>query len=88
VEQLPQEGGQKFAGPERRMAIEMLTAVRSLDLIDLRCSEIDAETEAVRAYLETMEIRLKDFAQQLSAHYLSRVQSTPHFSISLGDRKP
>ena len=70
------------------MAIEMLAAVRALDLTGLRCSEIDAETEPLKAFLETMEIRLKDFAQQISAHYLSRVQSTPHFSMSLGNRKP
>ena len=88
VEQLPQEGDQQFAGPERRMAIEMLTAIRSLDLINLRCSEIDTETEPLKEFLDTMEIRLKDFAQQLSSHYLSRVQSTPHFSMSLGDHKP
>ena len=88
VEQLPREGDQQFAGPEGRMAVEMLTAVRSLDLTDLRCSEIGVETESLKVFLETMEIRLKDFAQEISAHYLSRVQSTPHFSMSLGYRKP
>ncbi len=88
VAQLPQEGDQHLAGSERRMAMEMLTAVRSLDLIDLRCSEIDCKIESLKEFFETMEIRLKDFAQQLNSHYLSRVQSTPHFSMSLGDRKP
>ena len=88
VEQLPREGEQHFADPEGHMVTEMLSAIRSLDLTGLRCSEIDAETESLKAFLETMEIRLKDFAQQISAHYLSRVQSTPHFSISLGNRKP
>jgi uncharacterized circularly permuted ATP-grasp superfamily protein/uncharacterized alpha-E superfamily protein len=88
VEHLPREGDQHIPSPEGRMAIEMLAAVRALDLTGLRCSEIDAETEPLKAFLETMEIRLKDFAQQISAHYLSRVQSTPHFSMSLGNRKP
>jgi len=88
VEQLPRERDQNIAGPEGRMALEMLTAVRSLDLTGLRCSEIGAETETLKAFLETMEIRLKDFAQEISAHYLSRVQSTPHFSMSLGNCKP
>jgi len=88
VEKLPREEDQDLASPEENMAIEMLNAVRSLDLTRLRCSEIKAETEALKAFLETTETRLKDFAHQLSANYLSRVQSTPHFSMSLGDRKP
>jgi hypothetical protein len=33
-----------------------------------------------------MDTRLKDFAQQISAHYLTRVQATPHFSTIPGDR--
>ena len=88
AEHLPREGDQHVPGPEGRMAIEMLAAVRALDLTGLRCSEIDAETEPLKAFLKTMEVRLKDFAQQISAHYLSRVQSTPHFSMSPGNRKP
>jgi hypothetical protein len=40
------------------------------------------------AFLELMDSRLKDFAQQISAHYLTRVQATPHFSTISGDRQP
>ena len=35
-----------------------------------------------------MDARLKDFAQQISAHYLTRVQATPHFSMIGGDHQP
>jgi hypothetical protein len=40
------------------------------------------------AFLESMERRLKDFAQQISAHYLSRVPTTPHFATITGERQP
>jgi hypothetical protein len=38
------------------------------------------------AFLDLMDTRLKDFAQQISAHYLTRVQATPHFSTLPGGR--
>jgi uncharacterized alpha-E superfamily protein len=39
------------------------------------------------AFLDPWE-RLKEFAQQISAHYLTRVPATPHFSTLHGRRKP
>jgi hypothetical protein len=40
------------------------------------------------AFLESVEAKLKDFAQQISAHYLSRVPATPHFSALGGNHRP
>ncbi len=88
VEHLPRQSDRRFASPEERLSLEMLTAVRLLDLTGLRCSKGGAQTESLAAFLDLMDTRLKDFAQQISAHYLTRVQATPHFSTILGDRKP
>ncbi len=88
VEHLPRKSGRRFASPEERLSLEMLTAVRLLDLTGLRCSKGGAQTESLAAFLDQMNTCLKDFAQQISAHYLTRVQATPHFSTALGDRKP
>jgi hypothetical protein len=33
-----------------------------------------------------MESLLKEFSQQVSAHYLSRVPATPHYSAISGNR--
>ncbi len=88
VEHLPRSGNRRFSAPEERMALEMLTAVRLLDLAGVNCREDGAAGAALTAFLETMETRLKAFAQQVSAHYLSRVPATPHFSMISGDREP
>jgi uncharacterized circularly permuted ATP-grasp superfamily protein/uncharacterized alpha-E superfamily protein len=88
VEHLPRQSDRRFASPEERLSLEILTAVRLLDLTGLRCSKSVAQTESLAAFLDLMDTRLKDFAQQISAHYLTRVQATPHFSTILGNRKP
>jgi hypothetical protein len=66
----------------------MLTAVRLLDLTDLRCQPDGPKAESLAAFLDLTKTRLKAFAQQVSAHYLARVQATPHFSTILSDREP
>jgi len=88
VEHLPRQNDRRFASPEERWSLEMLTAVRLLDLTDLRCRRSGAQNESLAAFLDLMETRLKEFAQQISAHYLTRVQATPHFSTILDDGKP
>lgn len=71
------------------MSLAMLTAIRLLDLTGLSCSSGSAENGApLNTFLEAMEARLLEFAQQVSAHYLSRVTATPHFSVRLGEREP
>ena len=88
VEQLPRKSDRRFASPEERLSLEMLTAVRLLDLTGLRCSKGGAQTESLATFLDLMDTCLKDFAQQISAHYLTRVQATPHFSMISGNHQP
>ncbi len=89
VEQLPRPNERRFASLEERLVLEMLTAARLLDLTGLTCSQGDAQNDApLTQFLEAMETRLQDFAQQISAHYLSRVTATPHFSMLLDERVP
>jgi len=89
VEDLPRQNERRFASAEERMSLSMLTAIRLLDLTGLACSSGSAENgEPLNTFLETMESRLLEFAQQVSAHYLSRVTATPHFSVRLGEREP
>jgi uncharacterized alpha-E superfamily protein len=88
VEQLPRKSDRRFASPEERLSLEMLTAVRLLDLTGLRCGKGGAQTESLAAFLDLMNTCLKDFTQQISAHYLTRVQATPHFSMIRGNHQP
>ena len=87
LELLPRSSDRRFATPEERIALEMLTAVRLLDLTDLGCSDGSSWPSLV-AFIESMGVHLKDFSQQISAHYLSRVPTTPHFSAISSDRTP
>ena len=86
VEALPRQGDLRYATAEERLALEMLTAVRLLDLSGIDCKTGNDRHAALRAFLEVMDHRLTDFAQQVSAHYLTRIPSTPHFSTMRGDR--
>jgi uncharacterized alpha-E superfamily protein len=87
VEHLPRQHERRFGSMEERMALQMLTSVRLLDLSNLECSRDNIPSTPLTDFLTTMETRLKAFAQQVSAHYLSRVPTTPHFSIITGERK-
>ncbi len=88
VEHLPRPQDRRFASPEERMTLEMLTAVRLLDLSGLDCERSSMNLQPLTDFLETTEIRLKHFAQQISATYLSRVPATPHFCLITDDRRP
>ena len=71
------------------MTLEMLTDIRLLDLTNLACSYGSAENEEpLHQFLETMEENLLAFAQQINAHYLTRVTATPHFSMFQGEPLP
>jgi uncharacterized alpha-E superfamily protein len=88
VDELPRPDQRRFATAEARLALQMLTAVRLLDLSGLDCRE-DAEGHAaLEEFLTTMEGRLAEFSQQISAHYLTRVPTTPHFSALFGEPLP
>lgn len=88
VEHLPRENDRRFSSPEERLALEMLTAVRLVDLSGLECGDGSAENSQLAAFLESMASLLTAFAQQISAHYLSRVPATPHFSMIRNGRTP
>ncbi len=47
VEHLPRQNDRRFASPEERMALEMLTAVRLLDLTGLGCGKGGAENRVI-----------------------------------------
>lgn len=85
VDHLPRQSERRYASPEERTVLEMLTAVRLLDLTGLTCSQAGGGNAPLETFLESMEGRLKDFGQQITAHYLTRVPSTPHFSIARGE---
>ena len=86
VEELPRSSERRFSSAEERMTLEMLTDIRLLDLTGLACSYGSAENEEpLHRFLEAMETKLLAFSQQVSAHYLTRVTATPHFSIRQGD---
>lgn len=84
VEELPRQNDRRYASPEERMALEILTSIRLLDLTGLACNSGSTENGMpLHRFLETMESRLLAFAQQINAHYLTRVAATPHFSLRL-----
>ena len=88
IEHLPGQSDRRFVVPEDRIALEMLTAVRLLDLTAVGCEEADPPAEPLAVFLDSMAVRLQNFGQQISAHYLSRVPATPHFSTISHDSKP
>lgn len=88
VDQLPRQTERRFATVEERLALEMLTSVRLLDLTRLGREENSDNLAALFALLQKMEQSLLDFGHQITAHYLSRVPSTPHFSAIIPDCLP
>lgn len=86
VEHLPQQSERRFSCAEERIALEMLTTVRLLDLTGLQCGEDQPEADALVKFLGSMEGLLKEFGQQISGHYLSRVPATPHYTMISGTR--
>lgn len=86
VELLPRQSDRRFGTKEERLALEMLAGVRLLDLSELDCGEEGGDGQGtLQGFLDTAEKLLNEFSQQITAHYLSRVPSTPHYSVSLGD---
>ncbi len=86
VQHLPQQSERRFSCPEERIALEMLTTVRLFDLTGMKCGEEMPQYESLTTFLATMEFLLKEFAQQVSGHYLSRVPATPHYAVISGNR--
>jgi uncharacterized circularly permuted ATP-grasp superfamily protein/uncharacterized alpha-E superfamily protein len=86
VEHLPRLSERRFSCSEERIALQMLTTVRLLDLTGMKCGEEKTQQESLATFLVSMETLLKEFAQQVSGHYLSRVPATPHYTMISGDR--
>ncbi len=85
---LPRPDGQRqISTLEEDIAAEMLAAVRRMDLAGLSSHPDNAKRRELVAFLDSMAALLNRFARQIAAHYLSRVQTTPHFSASNG-RQP
>ncbi len=81
VEHLPRQNDRRFSSPWEQVIAEMLDALRRMDPTALYCRGDNAETGSLTAFLESVEARLKELARQISADYLARVPSTPHFSM-------
>ncbi len=80
VDHLPRYTDRRYSSPEERLALEMLTDIRLLDLIGMRCGNSTDLRKSLSEFLDKIETRIIDFSQHISAHYLSRVTSTSHFS--------
>ena len=86
VDNLPRNDERRFATSEERLALEMLTSLRLLDPTSMVC-EGHLQEEDLGGFLTHLERQLKGFAQQVSAHYLTRIPATPHYAaIIQGDR--
>ena len=85
VEHLPRQDERRFSCAEERIALQMLTTVRLLDLTGIVCGAKDSQDEKLASFLTAMEALLKEFGQQISGHYLSRVPATPHYTMIPGD---
>lgn len=86
VKHLPQQSERRFSCPEERIALEMLTTVRLFDLTGMQCGKETPQYDSLTKFLASMESLLKEFAQQVSGHYLSRVPATPHYAVISGKR--
>lgn len=84
VEQLPRQDEKRFSSKEECIALELLTAVRLLDLTRITCGDDSSGDDKVLEFLANTEVKLKELGQEVSAHYLTRVPSTPHYGMHLG----
>lgn len=84
VEQLPRKNEKHFSSKEERIALDLLTGIRLLDLTGIDCDINTEDMEKVITFLEDTERKLKELGQEVSAHYLTRIPSTPHFAITSG----
>ncbi len=87
IEHLPRQSERSFAHQEERLALKMLTAVRLLELHEVHCREEDNRNAELAQVLSTVSADLKDFSQHITGHYLTRVQTTPHFAVITGERQ-
>ena len=77
---LPGTSEVRYAREEERQVLKMLTMAR---LIDVRKVESAKERATLVAVLRRIENMLERFSQQVTAHYLTRVEVTPHYGSLL-----
>ncbi|MBU1566812.1 MAG: circularly permuted type 2 ATP-grasp protein [Proteobacteria bacterium] len=85
VEHMPRQSERRFAYSEERIALKMLTAVRLLDLAGVQYGEENTQNESLVSFLQSMSAYLKEFAQEVTGHYLTRIPATPHFTMINND---
>lgn len=85
IEKLPRRNEKKFSSREECIALDLLTGIRLLNLTGIECSKKNSETDKVIDFLTDTEQKLKELGQEVSAHYLTRVPSTPHFATFSGN---
>jgi uncharacterized alpha-E superfamily protein len=88
VKFLPRQSERRFSTQEERLVLSMLSSVRLLDLDHPDFSPKEGNADILARFLETMEGTLMEFSQVISAHYLSRVPATPHYSVITGESEP
>lgn len=81
IDKLPRRNEKKFSSREECIALDLLTGIRLLDLTRIECTNTTSETDKVFEFLTNTEQKLKELGQEVSAHYLTRVPSTPHFAV-------
>ncbi len=86
LEHLPRQQEKRFSYQEERIALKMLTGVRLLELYNIQYGgEQNGSQEDLSHFLTTMLTDLKDLSQHITGHYLTRVQTTPHFTEISGE---
>ncbi len=82
VDKLPRKSERKFETVEEQLALEMLTSIRLLNLSNVpQCPDDPTDNSALINYLESTLGKIREFSQSIGSHYLSRVPTTPHFSM-------
>lgn len=89
LDHLPRQLEKRFTYQEERIALRMLTGVRLLELYPLQYNDTENEAaEQLSSFLTSTRADLKELSQHITGHYLTRVQTTPHFTeISGGGEK-
>ncbi len=88
TEHLPSSTNGQDGNAELQLARDMREAVSRIDLTNLDCFPDNSAGADLVGGLESILSKLTAFTQQISAHYLTRVPATPHFSIISSDRRP
>jgi uncharacterized alpha-E superfamily protein len=87
TEHLPSSTDRHNGNAELQLMGEMREQMNRIDLVNLDCSPQNSAGSDLAGILESIQAGLTAFARQISAHYLTRVPTTPHFSIIANNRR-